>query len=266
MRELVYLSEGKLRQFTSRRLRRKLRDGDVEGEIKTPIGGLRIGHKPSGGRLDAFDFLERVIAELERSDRAPKWFEDDSVEPGQWVHFEARLRYWIMPEAHFSSAVIFKDSYSPWDGDLFLHGSASNLLGNIPSPTEIDLDGRQIEVGTSPEPPSTSLYAYKAHAHAEKARIRQGAKQLADGSATEDQHTDRHISRADPVASTILQALRELQGDETAAWMAGIARVTGVFDVSSRERWSYSTSGRRKVLAASPLYVEYITPPGNDGW
>jgi hypothetical protein len=33
--------------------------------------------------------------------------------------------------------------------------------------------------------------------------------------------------------------------------------------VSGYERWTYRSGGRPKILAASPLYVEYVTSPSN---
>lgn len=108
MRELIYLSERKLQQFTLDRRRHWWHRVGLEGEVKLPaLGGVRISRSADDSTRKAD--LDQVIAALERSDRAARWYTEDGLQPGQWVHFEARLNYRVMDEDNFLSTVIFID-------------------------------------------------------------------------------------------------------------------------------------------------------------
>src|SRR6266545_840789 len=85
VRELIYVSQAKLRQ-PAPGLPKRAGLRDVEAEVNTPVGGFKIGK----ASREAEPGLAAAVARLEASDRAPKWFADPGIQPGQWVHFEAQ--------------------------------------------------------------------------------------------------------------------------------------------------------------------------------
>lgn len=139
MRELIYLSERKLRQFVLGRPRRWRNRAQVEAEIKFPgIGGVKVGPAVPDRDAKVIPDLEKVISALESSDRAARWFADDDLQPGQWVHFEAPLTYSLLSDGMRYRAVVFIDRDEPTTGyptggttRLLMHGSAEHLLGTV---------------------------------------------------------------------------------------------------------------------------------------
>jgi uncharacterized protein DUF7019 len=94
VRELVYLSEAKLKQFVAGRPGRLRGRAQVEGELKVPgIGALRASSMAPDKNVGVVAELEKVTSALEKSDRAATWFADNDVQPGQWVHFDLPLCY-----------------------------------------------------------------------------------------------------------------------------------------------------------------------------
>lgn len=93
MRELVYLSERKLRQFQDERPPgwfRRIKEVGFKapfgvGEAKVPLTDESASPVPS---------LDRVLRKLEKSDRVPEWFEDEEISTGDWVTFETGLISW----------------------------------------------------------------------------------------------------------------------------------------------------------------------------
>lgn len=124
VRELVYLSKRKLRQFDLgwwRDLRAR-----VKATIKPP--GIELTVETDVRRSD-LAVLDAVIAALERSDRAPVWFTED-VQPGQWVRFEAPMSYTTIGTAIVFLDVDEQSQAYPSGGQvrLMLHGSAVHLV------------------------------------------------------------------------------------------------------------------------------------------
>lgn len=236
MRELVYLSEAKLLQFAGTR---KQRGRNLEGELKTPLGGFKIGRAADGAQASVPN-LDAVIAELEASPRAPKWFEDDSVQPGQWVHFESKLNYSVMPEESFSSAVLFLNS--PAGERLLLHGSSTHLVGQRPRATKVDLDGEDVQQGSSYA--SAGGWVHHAYSDEQRANLRGGARVLGA-------ETDESLDPYEEAVHLILAKLGRWS-PATSAWMAGYARVTGALPAAGTHS---------RMVVATPLYVEYVDPP-----
>jgi hypothetical protein len=284
MRELIYLSEAKLGQFSSSRLRRQVDQFDTEGELTTPVGKVKFGRKSGQKSIDPTAYLEKVLVELEGSDRAPKWYEDETVHTGQWVHFEAKLSFWVMPEEGFRSAVIF--TMDPWEhsirGDIqiLLHGSSSHLIeGRRNTPladraavAEIDLDGKMeygpkkyYGGGGSSSGGGGGFWRdtseYKAFDAEKRATLHTTAGLLGTTEEGESNIDWPLPDRLDPLAETIRYFHGELIGMSSrlnAIWMAGYARVTAIVPPQQEPKPAYS-----KLVVASPLYVEYITQPTN---
>ena len=110
MRELVYLSEDKLRAFRQERGRRfRLREIGVPG-----IG--QVGVEPPAD--SHFDEVVDHLAEFAR------WYTDDGLAAGDWVQFETSLGYTI-----FDPVLLFAEP--PGTQRLVLHGSPSHLIGGV---------------------------------------------------------------------------------------------------------------------------------------
>ena len=96
MRELIYLSENKLQRFQAERsagLWRRIR----QVEVKAPLGtGVNVGL--SDPIAKSHPDLAKVLKHIDRSDSPARWFEEEGLEPGEWVKFEARLNYVIYSE------------------------------------------------------------------------------------------------------------------------------------------------------------------------
>ncbi|WP_409179370.1 SAVMC3_10250 family protein [Amycolatopsis sp. VS8301801F10] len=235
MRELVYLSERKLRQFDLQRRRWPGR-GRVEGEVKIPgVGGLKVG--PGPGEPPAAD-LDAVLAALDSSDRAAKWFADDGARPGDWVQFEAPMSYtcaWFA--AVFVDLDQATDSY-PTGGAirLLLHGSEQHLAGAQSGRGNYDA-----AAGYLPEPTGSDLL-----------RVVTLLKRLPDDTG-QSLFTEAGDDPLSEKFGRVVDALSErLAVRHTGAWMGGYARVTGVL----------GHTAERRIVTATPLYVEYLSEPG----
>lgn len=132
MRELIYLSDPKLRQFVDVRRSGGWRGilKKLSGSIKVPLieGNLEVTFETPSALPSN---LERVYANI--LNRA-KWYEDISVEPGNWVLFEAKLRCMTgRSDRDTSPVVVFFECARPgaqFGRRLVLHGSARNLKRN----------------------------------------------------------------------------------------------------------------------------------------
>lgn len=253
MRELVYLSESKLAQFLP-----GPRGGwHVKGSVTTPVGSVDVD-PVRGPDAERARRLERVIEQVARDAR---WYTDDGLWPGQWIQFEAPLNYGVLDDKYFGQMVVFLDSGSPAPNypaggtvRLLLHGSGSNLAGaprSVPVADQVEEfrryswagGGGQSGFGMSQRPDGYLALAQNVEmlvatmTHAEETPKPRGTPRSA---------------RPDLAAATrrLIEAFETRMYPETAAWMAGYARVT----VALRE-------GATRYVVASPLNVEHTDPP-----
>lgn len=251
VRELVYLSERKLRQFqddagSGKWFRR------ITGVTATaPLGlgglGINLAEQRSAGRPPS---LDSVLKQLDRSERAPKWYEDGDIAPGDWVYFEAPMAYAIverasvaLPDAPPEGLLLFLQTSTSDQGAprvrLLLHGSGEHLIGG----------------GLAPE---------RSFAGSSTTLALHVMARLADGDIgfLPDRSMDperEHASRIRRLITYMHEHSSIVSAREASSWMAGCARVTlraavgdHATDVDANEKW---------LLIASPLHVEYSTPP-----
>ncbi|MEV0052447.1 SAVMC3_10250 family protein [Saccharopolyspora shandongensis] len=219
MRQLLYLSERKLRQFQPDRPRRWWRGIGSEVEAKLPpVGSVKLTR--SGQTDGEIVDLVRAIAEIEESDLPVRWFDDQDLHAGEWVRFEARLNY-ATHAVEDEPFVVFFWEPATVDGRprLLLHGSRDSLVG-VPRVEE-----RLWPMGSDP----------LGLAHFVKAMA---AEQ--DGFSVTDDWGSAVGLLYGLCAATLPPA--------TAAPFRGLARVTAVVDC-----------GHQPTVIASPLYVEYST-------
>jgi hypothetical protein len=234
VRELVYLSEAKLRQFQDDR--RGWFSRVKEAGFKGPFGIGEAKIALSEGDTDRRPSLSRVLRNLEKSGRAPRWFEEDDITPGEWVSFEARLCFEVFQPRGGQSAglVIF---VQPQDDEgvprrLLLHGASQHVI-SINSPRS----GVEITHEQAMSLPVIRLLVIRA----------QRALDELDG-RTEREFPDHYGPNERSIVT--LDSRIAHNADQNAARMAGIARVSGII-----------TFGPKRLVVASPLYVEYASKP-----
>jgi hypothetical protein len=121
-REVMYLSEAKLRSFSldsQEPARRLVSSREMEGKLETPIAGVSGRLGPARGPSDessddlqrSYDRLERVLAQLSSSLRAPRDIDDPRLQIGGWASFEREIKF-----GHFTAIRV------PTSGELFSSG------------------------------------------------------------------------------------------------------------------------------------------------
>jgi hypothetical protein len=245
VRELVYLSDSKLEQFLP-----ELRSfwPRPKVNIKSPI--LEIGMEPTDdAEKKRLKHLARVLAEIERSAR---WFTEPDITTGQWVHFEAPVNYLTVNIDH-QDVVFFADRGTaskdyPTGGAvrLLLHCSAKHLItGRAP-----------VRVS---RPAGELVEVYDIHESASRGgwftidTVEHLLQKLRYYPQPADTRRAELLERTPRLPGAISRLLRAIDGrvfPETAAWMAGYARISANL-----------TDGDKRYVVASPLYVEYATPP-----
>ncbi|WP_405609421.1 SAVMC3_10250 family protein [Streptomyces sp. NBC_00076] len=103
LREIAYLSEGKLRQFVPEP-RRMPRTSGLR--LTTPLGGIDMDAPTTDGELGQLRHLRDVYRHLEL---VGEWYTTPELRAGQWVQFEAPLRCVTLSGAH-QDLVLFVDS------------------------------------------------------------------------------------------------------------------------------------------------------------
>ncbi|MGW0837918.1 SAVMC3_10250 family protein [Streptomyces prunicolor] len=241
MREIVYLSESKLRQFMPEP-RRVPRTGALR--VTTPFGGVDMDAPATDGEQGHLRHLREVYKHLEL---VAEWYTEAELRPGRWVQFEASLRCVTLSGAN-QDLVLFVDSVPESDAGhvagggcrLLMHGSARHLRGWTPTA----VDGPVLEVVNSGSSLGTSFVTRAGQVVEALARHRDPLP--------EDQTSPRTaVNLHGRGLQELLRALDE--GDvsiDTSAMMTGYARVTGLLP---------GTGTTSRCMVASPLVVEYAT-------
>jgi hypothetical protein len=257
VRELVYLSDGKLRQFLPERRRRVPR---AKWQLSTPVGGM--GWEPE--MLDVERARnERLHQVVQHVSSSARWFTEGDVRTGSWVQFEAPLNYLTLRGSVAPGMVLFVDPPRPVEGyetggslRLLLHGTARHLTGG------------QEPVIAEPPPLTDGEVGNSGYSHGRSLgqlvftpAVNLLTDLLGEPAVTSD--APRRGQRGDPanrrgvrtLSDGTCQLLATLDGQlptETAAWMCGFARITAVIDAPPS-----SKSGR--YVVGTPLYVEFVT-------
>jgi hypothetical protein len=240
VRELVYLSAGKLRELNvDRRL-------GLLGRIKAGINVLNLIN--ISGEVD---LIRKEVRELDRviDGLESKWF-TEQVAAHEWVEFEAPMAYTAV-----DSAVIFldvaesSDEY-PTGGDMrfLLHGSRHNLIGSQPaSPATVEVLSELAATRSVLHPDVIAssinhfldLVVYKARDESDEAEARLPAHSM---------YRFKHQIRGATMCYAVPALTDYMRLPFTAGWVRGHARVTGVVPATSEHPYT---------LFASPLYVQF---------
>lgn len=232
MEEYLYLSHSKLRSFLERPGRLRVAKAEVGlkalgTESKVALESAQ--HNASMGT--AYRQLMRVQRHLLQSDRWLYWYEDESVDAGDWVEFEARLGV-TMVENVGEPIVIFTSAPSAGgDTALLLHGSQASLMSSS------HVDSPPTGSGSSPANLSTILAGFDAPSR-----------------------EDKFPNTADRLVSNSLDLLVSSQ-----AATVGYPRLEGWARVTARIVLGEQAlrPSLKAILLATPLYVRYIGAPSN---
>lgn len=231
MRELVYVSDAKLAQFIDKR-RSLAYTGEAELSV---LGALKLKimstspHGADGPNLPkVLTRIDRVLSHLDSSDNPPLWFEDDEVDSGRWVQFEAR-QCLLTTSKMLVSWNAHKGSPRLPNPLLVLHGSAHHALTNAQ---------RQALPGSNA--------AQGSLLHSFLKQMRDLLPQVGDGSN---------------IYSELYTHLRDVGMYAETAVLAGFARVTAAETLSLADEHtggSREEHDDRRIVLASPLYVERV--------
>lgn len=197
----------------------------LRGEFGVP-GVAKIGADLPAAQADR-PSLDDVLTYLTETPGKLRWFTEDGLQPGQWIQFEARLCVVEVRAWRAPPVVFFAEPGvgHPAPGcRLVLHGSPEHVLGAAVDVPRITMRG-----GASDARGIGYLLA-----------------ELPD--------TDGEVVAPVRVSRFNVEMLRlglaRRLDPRTAVWLGGCARVT----VDAAEFG---------VLIASPLHVEYVSPPAD---
>ncbi|MGW1813925.1 SAVMC3_10250 family protein [Streptomyces sp. NPDC002125] len=249
MRELVYLSDSKLRQFLPergqrRRIGRRLRMFRLDGNTPMGGGGFEV-HLDGEGPTTAEDRAHRLASTIDHLETHALWFTDPDTRPGRWIYFEAPLFFFHVDSRDPDvGTVLFVDApgvdgYAPEGARLILHGSAKHLLVPVPR-SALAVSGVIGSLGPFDTGPSISHRLWDA----ERPPPSPTVGELADVPAERAPELSLVSAHSIVAALSDIHRRRDDLAD-TAAWMRGYARVTYV------ERYESA------IVYATPLNVEY---------
>lgn len=137
MREMIYVSDQKLRQFVVSQPRRSWWQSiKIEGEIGIPLlGKLKLAKGDPLGLEGEIANLEDVVRAIDDFGRTPEWFDNPAAESGDWVYFEAKMRWTVLGDHPGTVLFVADEAAASSDGEMvfLLHGSAEHLMAKLPS-------------------------------------------------------------------------------------------------------------------------------------
>lgn len=219
MRELIYLSQNKLAQFTDAEHGQwKL---GVDAKVQVPLLGELSASASHETAPDAQHFEK--IASLLARDAVPY---TDQVAPGTWVSFLLPMTYAIVGDSFGRDfALVFlgvpedPESSAP---RLLLHGDPNNLVGARPRQSRELTDKMPF---LSPSSISDFLRCVRLFLNGE----------------------DPDDDKVEPLIASLITTLDKNTVPQTAAKMSGLARVTA----------NFTDDAGRPVVFATPLHVQY---------
>ena len=266
MRELVYVSTAKLRQFQSGKPTGQLANRLRRLTAKAPLGfgelEVEVGDKPA----DQVAALSEVVRHLDNN-RKIYWFADPSLQPGSWIQFETQLNF----DGHFDTTtpilggpVVFWNTVRDVDEQgsrLILHGSSKHMISEV-QPANV--------VHHVPYSGPSFLEWLSDMNLQSSVRENVGKDPWAPSGPDEEMDQDFR---------NLLWTLDGRRPATTASWMAGYARVTTYIpewphwrtvlsqaEADSGELYrQHIRSLRRPIVVASPLFVQRIDGPSSGG-
>ena len=282
MRELIYVSERKLRQFQPRKEPRSWwrRVTGVGATAPLNLGQMQItlSERTSSQRQD----LAQVLRHLDRSSgQAPKSYAEGegTIQPGAWVTFAARLNYKVVSERRFPDepALLFWEP--PPAGTDELQREYELACRRVRNAIAMGFQRIQRDPDLTPEERSARIAALRVAAdqtpvpepppRPARLLLHGSPEHLVGAPLGEQPSVTQHrlplsapctimeflagqatgLHYPDGVDDLLNRLDRELP-PQTASMMTGYARVSAEIELRSTHV---------RVVLASPLYVEYST-------
>ncbi|MFD7581704.1 SAVMC3_10250 family protein [Kitasatospora sp. NPDC059817] len=242
MREVIYLSEGKLNEFLPepRRVRPV-----VKLRASVPFAGLDVETPAPNNMQDLRRHLKQVEKKMARH---ALLHTDPNLEPGRWVMFEARLN-WFTLRGRYRDLVLFVDSERSHEAvstrRLLLHGSARHLRGSKP----VQVDGPTLAGLEDGGNSSGTIFVTNAGHVVNALAYNQDVPALE--STADEENSPEPAAPLHRLGVRDLLAALDAESTEvsTSAVVSGLARVSAVLP---------ETAGDPGCLVASPLIVEYV--------
>lgn len=126
MDEYVYVSATKLRGLLpdDPRAWARLRARRVEAGVEAAGAKLGLDLEPD----ERIRFARQVIEAEKHAQLSGKWFEDETLEAGDWVYFEGRIGCHVVDMGRKPEALLFCQIPSDGGRSILLHGSAKHLM------------------------------------------------------------------------------------------------------------------------------------------
>ncbi|MEV7211882.1 SAVMC3_10250 family protein [Kitasatospora cineracea] len=245
MREVIYLSEGKLHEFLPEP-RRAFPVVKVHAGVS--LAGVNVEKPASDSGQELRRQLKRVEKEMGR--HAPWYTETDPV-PGRWVRFKASLSWFTLRGRHQDLVLFVDQAMEPSRAHraggarrLLLHGSARHLLGRPP----LQVEGPALTGVDGGISLNTTFLTSAGEVVNTLARTR-GVSE--PGTATDGEEQIEPTEPRHRAGIRDLLAALDTESSEvsTAAMVTGYARVSALLP---------GTDTGVGCLVASPLIVEYV--------
>lgn len=252
VRDFLYLSDQKLRALDVKISRLQRGTLAMRGEVKLPFMSVAVEptaqtaqSTPDRGTALQAARLRKAIDDInERS----LWYSDPEARAGCWVYFESPMNYCLLQSKYFQSSVIFADHAGVLPDPtvrLLMHGAQRHLL-NQPRVIEVSDEVERLRSASS----GTEFVYALADNIADVIRAISAAN---DPLAATPAHIPS-VTKAESLATGIARILRVLDqrfAPDTAATLAGLARVTASMDATD------ALGNTERFIMATPLYVEY---------
>ncbi|WP_406447008.1 SAVMC3_10250 family protein [Streptomyces sp. NBC_01613] len=264
MRELVYLSDSKLRQFVPEGRRGRIGRRLSALRVTTPVGGLEL---ESADDPDTERQKQRHLSSVVRHiEEQALWFQDRASRSGRWVYFEAPLNILGKPD---DGTVLFVDpepgeveGYDQPNGSrLLLHGSTGHLY--YTDAVEVEALMSRDTSASHPAEPRLLIKGSGGYYPADVLRdpalsaSRAPTAEAPDApalppdrvSAVMGAEQGRNPRLRPSGIDILLETLQPYNSPWTATWMRGYARVTACVPLPAGD-------GLHTCVVATPLYVE----------
>ncbi len=250
MRELVYLSNNKLRQFVNESPRRRWWPGGGRFALTLPLGSLQLEQSPSTSDRKHAPLDRQLKNVKSHINISARWYEDEELSSGEWIAFDVPLIFALSePLALFADTC---NSRVVRPTRLLLHGSSTSTQPHLW--TDVNISDNALPRGMS-----QASFVYELE------KVFRSVNFLAEpqGSMTE--------AAVDPEGRLKASVFRLIESLDynfppvTEAWMSGLARVSAI--VSRPEPATFASSDPEasslpdRVVVASPLYIERVGAP-----
>jgi hypothetical protein len=240
MRDLLYLSENKMRVLSPQVPRQLWKKAGFEAGVNVGLASLKTT-LPGDAPQPSVAMLDPVIEMIEQ-ERKVKWFTDEVLQVGDWVQFEDEFFYGDAAPAGMES------------GEVVVSGLVYFAARRYPGGTPFVLVGSSVNVLDRWQPPDSHIKTvgvyYMDAVRAYAARLDELPDEAPESEFTPPRSMGHRLVRALTYLTPTARSVRPHSG-----WAAGPVRLRGharVLAAPEDDIWG-------RAVLATPLYVEYAT-------